>query len=207
MNTNSSLFYDGDVSPSEPISTIIFSGNEGSLRTDTVRRIRPLSFAHTYNQAMCDTPHDTIRKTVTGAANQTVIEVTKDDVTGGTCYVPLILIKVTTQKQFAIPNGALQANVTAKTLASTDVTAGQFDILRGAELTNFGVIPVVLVESGKYAIPVSMYISPDQSITVTLSGTTPNDTIEVLIPGPGANEAVAILSAAGLNGLAMDPTS
>lgn len=201
------MFYEGDVTPSEPISTIIFSGNQGSLRTDTVRRIRPLSLAHTYNTAMSATPHDTVRRTFAGSVNTTVIELTKDDFPGGVCYIPLLLIKVTTQKQFAIPSGALQAVVTGKTLASQDISAGLFDILRGEELTNFGVIPVVLVESGKYAVPVSIYVSPDQSMTVTLTGTTINDTVEVLIPGPGANEAVAILQAAGLAGLAMDPTS
>lgn len=206
MNHNH-MFYSGDVTPSEPISTIIFSGNQGSLRTDTVRRIRPLSFAHTYNTAMSATPHDTFRRTTAGLANTTAIEITKDDFAGGVCYIPLVLVKVTTQKQFAIPNGALQANITGKTQAAQDVTAGTFDILRGEELTNFGVIPVILVESSKYAVPVSIFISPDQSATVTLQGTTVNDTIEVLVPGPGANEAVAILQAAGLAGLAMDPTS
>lgn len=201
------MFYDGDVTPSEPISTIIFSGGQGSLRTDTVRRIRPLGLSHTYMTAMSATPHDTVRKSVTGTAGTTTVELTKDDFAGGVCYIPLVLIKITTQKQFAIPNGAIQANVIGKTEASIDITGGTFDVLRGEELTNFGVIPVVLVESGKYAVPVSIYVSPDQSATVEITGTTPNDTVEVLIPGPGANEAIAILSAAGLAGLVMDPTS
>lgn len=205
MNRN--LFYDGDVNPSEPISTIIFSGGQGSLRTDTVRRIRPLGFAHVYLQSMSDTPHDTVRKTITGSPTSTTIELTKDDFGGGVCYIPLILIKVTTQRQFTIPNGALQANVTGKTQAAADITGGLFDILRGEELTNFGIIPVVLVETGKYAVPVAIYISPEQSAIVEITGTTPNDTVEVLIPGPGANEAIAILNAAGLAGLVMDPTS
>lgn len=204
---NKNLFYDGDVTPSDPISTIIFSGGQGSLRTDTVRRIRPLGFAHTYTYAMSATPHDTVRKSVAGAVGTTTIELTKDDFGGGVCYIPLVLVKVTTQKQFAIPSGAIQCNVFGKTEASIDITGGTFDVLRGEELTNFGVIPVVLVESGKYAVPVSIYISPDQSATVEVIGTTPNDSVEVLIPGPGANEAIAILAAAGLAGLVMDPTS
>jgi len=156
---------------------------------------------------MSTTPHDTVRKTITGSANTTSIELTKDDFPGGVCHIPLLLIKVTTQKQYAIPSGALQASVDGKTEASATVTAGVFDILRGEELTNFGVIPVILLESGKYAVPVSMYVSPDQSVTINLTGTTVNDTVEVLVPGPGANEAVAVLAAAGLAGLAMDPTS
>lgn len=206
MHRNNQMFY-GDITPMEPIATIIFSGNEGSLRTDTVRRIRPWSFAHTYIDSMAKTPHDTLRKTVTGAINSTVIEVTKDDFAGGVAYVPLVLIKLTTQKQYSIPEGAVQVTVSGKTEAGADIVGGQFDIKRGEQLTNFGVIPVVLLEQGKYAVAVAVRIDPTQSMTVTVAGTTPNDTIEVLVPGPGANEAIAILNAANLNGLVMDPTS
>jgi hypothetical protein len=197
----------GDVTPSEPISTIIFSGTDGSLRTDTARRIRPLALAHNYNTAMLETPHDTVRKSVKGVDGTTTVTLASSDFSSGVAQIALILVKLTTQQQFSVPSGGVQVNIAATTKNDISVVAGPFDVLRGPILTNFGVIPVVILESGKYAIPVNAYVDPTSTLVLTMIGTTVNDTIEVMIPGPGAVEALAILDAAGLTGLAMSPTS
>lgn len=199
----------GDVTPSEPISTIIFSADEGSLRTDTARRIVPLALAHNYNQAMLAAPHDTIRKSVQGSVGTTTITLDAAAIASasGIAFVPFLLVKITTQSQFSVPSGGIQVKLEGETQNGADFSAGPYDVLRGAVVTNFAIIPVIILESGKYAVPVNGSISPSSSVVLTVSGTTVNDTIEVMLPGPGAVEALAILDAAGLAGLAMGPNS